>query len=152
MSEAPTWVQPIPLPQRSVWQAIKRGFACRCPNCGRGRMFGKYLKVVDHCEVCGQELCHHRADDAPPYFVIVIVGHIVVPLVLAVEVAYAPPYWLHALLWTPLIVGLSLALLQPVKGAVVGWQWANYMHGFDPNHHDELAPGLVSPGKSSGRP
>ncbi len=75
---------------------------------------------------------HQRADDAPAYFVILIVGHIVVPLALVVEVAYAPPYWLHAVLWLPLTLGLAIGLLQPVKGAIVGWQWANYMHGFDP--------------------
>jgi len=61
----------------------------------------------------------------------------VVPLALAVEVAFSPPYWLHAVLWTPLTFGLVLGLLQPVKGAIVGWQWANRMHGFDPIHRDE---------------
>ncbi len=81
---------------------------------------------------CGEALHHHRADDAPAYFVILIVGHIVVPLALVVEVAFAPPYWLHAVLWLPLTLGLAIGLLQPVKGAIVGWQWANYMHGFDP--------------------
>jgi uncharacterized protein (DUF983 family) len=150
MTETPTWTQPEPLPARPLWQSLKRGFACRCPNCGQGRMFGKFLKVVDRCSVCGEDLHHHRADDAPPYFVIVIVGHIVVPLVLAVEIAYAPPYWVHAVLWWPLIIALSLGLLQPVKGAVVGWQWAHYMHGFDPNFKGD--EDWVLPDNSSGRP
>ena len=96
-------------------------------------MFRAFLKVADCCPACGEALHHHRADDAPAYFVILIVGHVVVPLALVVEVAYSPPYWLHAMLWLPLTIGLAVGLLQPIKGAIVGWQWANYMHGFDPN-------------------
>jgi uncharacterized protein (DUF983 family) len=129
--------EPEALPRRNGWTALRRGFLCRCPNCGRGRLFGAFLKVVDHCAVCGTALHHHRADDAPAYFVILIVGHIVVPLALVVEIEFAPPYWLHALLWGTLTVGLAIGLLQPVKGAIVGWQWANYMHGFDPNYDPE---------------
>jgi uncharacterized protein (DUF983 family) len=102
-------------------------------------MFRAFLKVVDRCAVCGTELFHQRADDAPPYFVILITGHIVVPIALIVETELAPPLWLHALLWGPLTVAMALGLLQPVKGAIVGWQWATYMHGFDPDHRDEYA-------------
>jgi uncharacterized protein (DUF983 family) len=122
---------------RSLWQAMRRGFRCRCPNCGQGKLFRAYLKVVDRCAVCGTALFHHRADDAPPYFVILITGHIVVPIALIVETEYSLPLWLHAVIWGPLTVALALGLLQPVKGAIVGWQWATYMHGFDPDHRDE---------------
>ena len=97
-----------------------RGLRGRCPNCGEGRMFRAFLKVADHCPACGEALHHQRADDAPAYFVILIVGHIVVPLVLAVETAFAPSYWIHVALWLPLTLGLSLCLLQPIKGALVG--------------------------------
>lgn len=127
-------------PYRSVVRAMTRGFRCRCPNCGEGRLFRAYLKVVDRCAVCGAELFHQRADDAPPYFVILITGHIVVPFALLTEMLYSPPYWVHAVIWGPLTLGLALALLQPVKGAIVGWQWATYMHGFDPHHVDDDAP------------
>jgi uncharacterized protein (DUF983 family) len=122
---------------RNLGRAMWRGFRCRCPNCGQGPMFRAFLKVVDRCPVCGTELFHQRADDAPPYFVILITGHIVVPIALIVETEFSPPFWLHAAIWGPLTVALALALLQPVKGAIVGWQWANYMHGFDPNFRDE---------------
>jgi uncharacterized protein (DUF983 family) len=124
-------------PLRPLAQAMMRGLRCRCPNCGIGRLFRAYLKVVDRCPNCGEELFHQRADDAPPYFVILITGHIVVPLALLIETEFAPPYWVHALLWGPLTLVLALALLQPVKGAIVGWQWANRMHGFDPNHRED---------------
>jgi uncharacterized protein (DUF983 family) len=121
------------LPARNGFEAMARGFRGRCPHCGQGRLFRAFLKVADHCDVCGEALHHHRADDAPAYFVILIVGHIVVPLALAVEVAFEPPYLVHLALWVPLTVGLALGLLQPIKGAIVGWQWAHYMHGFDPH-------------------
>ena len=74
----------------SLYRAMWRGFRCRCPNCGKGRLFGKYLKVADHCEECGEEFHHHRADDFPAYLVIIVVGHVIVPLILAVETAYSP--------------------------------------------------------------
>jgi uncharacterized protein (DUF983 family) len=127
------------LPARPAWQSIRRGLRGRCPNCDRGNLFRAFLKVADRCGVCGEAFHHHRADDAPAYFVILIVGHVVVPLALVVEVVYAPPYWLHAVLWLPLTIGLAVGLLQPVKGAIVGWQWANYMHGFDPHARDDTA-------------
>lgn len=115
---------------RSIWQSIRRGFKLRCPNCGEGRLFRAFLKVADKCPKCGEELFHHRADDAPPYFTILIVGHVVVPLMLAVEMKYMPPMWLHLLIWPTLTVIMSLILLPRIKGAVVGIQWACHMHGF----------------------
>jgi uncharacterized protein (DUF983 family) len=123
---------------RSVFNSILRGLSLRCPACGRGRLYRRYLKVADQCPSCGEALHHHRADDAPPYFTIAIVGHIVVGLLLVVEIAYRPPLWLHAAIWLPLTVILALVLLPPIKGALVGLQWALLMHGFDPEYKDEL--------------
>jgi uncharacterized protein (DUF983 family) len=129
------------LPERPTRTSLRRGFFGYCPACGRGRMFRAFLKVADQCPACGEALHHHQADDAPAYFVILIVGHLVVPLALIVEIAWSPPYWLHAAIWLPLTAGLAIGLLQPVKGAIVGWQWANYMHGFDPNAESDVADG-----------
>jgi uncharacterized protein (DUF983 family) len=123
--------------ERSVLLSLLRGSRLTCPACGDGPMFRRYLKVADNCATCGEALHHHRADDAPPYFTIIIVGHIVVGLVLAVEMAYRPPLWLHAALWLPLTVLLALLILPPVKGALVGLQWALLMHGFDPDAKEE---------------
>jgi uncharacterized protein (DUF983 family) len=125
------------LPKRPTWTSLRCGFFGRCPACGRGRLFRAFLKVADQCPACGEALHHHQADDAPAYFVILIVGHLVVPLALLVEIAWSPPYWLHAAIWLPLTAGLAVGLLTPIKGAIVGWQWANYMHGFDPNAETE---------------
>jgi uncharacterized protein (DUF983 family) len=115
----------------SLMSAMWRGFRGRCPHCGEGRLFAHFLKVADRCPSCGEELFHHRADDFPAYLVIILVGHAVVPAVLAVEMAYAPPVALQLLVWLPVTLVASLGLLQPVKGAVVGLQWQTGMHGFD---------------------
>ncbi|WP_102866687.1 DUF983 domain-containing protein [Pseudovibrio exalbescens] len=120
-----------PPPKRDVAAAMLNGGRLKCPACGEGKMFASFLKVNQSCHSCGEELYHHRADDAPPYFTIFIVGHVVVALCLAVEMAFFPPLWLHLALWLPLTVIMSLAMLPPIKGSLVGLQWALRMHGFD---------------------
>ncbi len=129
--------QTLPAPtDRPLVQAMLRGARRRCPSCGTGSLFTSYLKTASTCGECGEELFHHRADDAPAYFTIVVVGHVVVSLVMTVEMTLHPPLWLHASLWIPLTVGLALALLSPIKGAIIGLQWALRMHGFDPEERD----------------
>ncbi|MBB3933293.1 uncharacterized protein (DUF983 family) [Kaistia hirudinis] len=132
-------------PPRSVQQAMMRGFACRCPACGSGRVFNGYLKVVDRCDACGEDLSHQRADDAPPYFTIVAVGHIIVPLILIVETTFHLSNFANLAIWLPLTLILTLVLLRPIKGAVVGMQWALYMHGFDPDGAIDEAPAAWKP-------
>ena len=127
-----TWTRQTGLVEkRDVWTALKRGFRGRCPRCGEGKLFRAYLKVDDHCSACGLDFTPHRADDLPAYLVIIIVGHIVVPTALLIETDFSPPVWLQLSIYLQLTLILSLALLQPVKGAVVGVQWALRMHGFD---------------------
>jgi uncharacterized protein (DUF983 family) len=110
--------------------ATRRGFLGRCPACGRGRLFGCFLKVADRCGACGTEFHHHRADDFPPYIVMFLVGHVAVYGILQSETRLEIPLWVSMTLWPTLAVVLALALLQPVKGAVVGLQFALGMHGF----------------------
>lgn len=94
-------------------------------------MFGAYLKVNDSCPACGEELHHQRADDAPPYFTILVVGHVIGAAMLAVEEANdAIPLWIHMLIWPALTLALCLVLLPRFKGALIALQWANRMHGF----------------------
>jgi uncharacterized protein (DUF983 family) len=123
--------------QRNVWTALKRGLRGRCPRCGQGKLFRAFLKVNDRCSVCGLDFTPHRADDLPAYLVIIIVGHIVVPLALMIETNYSPPVALQLAIYMPLTLLASLLLLQPVKGAVVGIQWALRMHGFDEQNPTE---------------
>ena len=118
------------LPVRDIKTSMLRGWSQKCPKCGEGTLYRKYLKVVDTCPVCGEEMFHQRADDAPPYFTMVIVCHVIVGGVLVLEQAYAPPTWVHLVLWLPLTVIMSLWLLPRVKGSLIGLQWALRMHGF----------------------
>ena len=118
------------LESRDLKSAVLHGAKARCPHCGEGRLFGGYLSVAQSCESCGEEFHHHRADDAPAYLTILIVGHLLLPVVLAVEEFFSPVLWVHLVLWGTLIPAACLALLRPIKGAIVGMQWANFMHGF----------------------
>lgn len=126
----------FPAEQRDVGKAIWRGTLCRCPHCGKGKMFRSYLKVNDQCDVCGEELKYHRADDFPPYIAITIVGHVVVFLMLHMDMTYQVSPMFYMVTMIPLAVVLSLALLPPIKGAVVGWQWASRMYGFGTGQKD----------------
>lgn len=110
--------------------SMRRGAMGRCPACGQGRLFDRFLKVAERCEVCGTELHHHRADDLPPYLVIFLVGHIIGYGILTAETRFETPIWVHLAVWPALTLIMALALLQPVKGAVVGLQYALGMHGF----------------------
>jgi uncharacterized protein (DUF983 family) len=110
---------------------IRRGLACRCPACGEGRTFGRFLKVNNACRSCGEELHHHRADDLPPYLTIFIVGHIVGYGIFITEMRMGLPLTFQLVFWPLMTLGLSLALIQPLKGAVVGLQYALGMHGFE---------------------
>jgi len=124
------------LQNRSVGQAMWRGALCRCPHCGKGRMFRAYLKVADQCEVCGEQLNLHRADDLPPYVAITIVGHIIVFLMLHLDMTYKVQPMTYVLSMIPLAIILPLAILPSIKGAIVGLQWANHMYGFGTGQRD----------------
>ena len=115
---------------RDMKTAIVHAIRGRCPHCGEGKLFSGFLRVADVCDACGEELHHHRADDAPAYLTILIAGHIMLPFVLGVEEVFAPAVWVHLLLWGTLIPAVCLTLLRPIKGGIVGMQWASFMHGF----------------------
>lgn len=123
---APTSWQPDRRPQQSLYAvpplktALGRGIRNRCPICGEGKVFQGFLRVVPECENCGAPLGSLRADDAPPYFTIFIVGHLLIPPVLWIERAYQPAMWLHMVVWLPLFAVGTTLLLRPVKGATVG--------------------------------
>jgi len=115
------------------WRAaLKTGFRMRCPACGEGHMFYRFLKVSDCCPHCGEELHHHRADDAPPYFTILVVAHVIGALMLLVEEHNdALDVRIHMVLWPVLTLLLVFWLLPRFKGALIAYQWALRMHGFE---------------------
>jgi uncharacterized protein (DUF983 family) len=121
--------------------ALWRGFLKTCPACGKGHIFTRYLGIKPTCPHCGEALHHQKADDAPPYFTMMIVGHIVVPLLVVVERLWRPELWIHFTLWLPLTLLLTLWLLPRVKGATIGLQWAFQMHGFGNDEQNQPSVG-----------
>lgn len=113
-----------------MWPAIRKGWRRRCPCCGSGPLLRGYLKVRDSCPVCGQELFHQRADDGPAYLTILIVGHLMAPILMAVFLEYRPDPLVLASAFVVGTVALSLFLLPRLKGVVIAIQWAKRMHGF----------------------
>jgi uncharacterized protein (DUF983 family) len=95
----------------------------RCPRCGEGRLFRGYLTVAPSCAACGLDYSRFEAGDGPAVFVILIVGAVVAGGALLTEVAFQPPYWVHALIWGPSVVILSLLLLRPLKAGLIVLQY-----------------------------
>ena len=114
---------------RSTLSAVVKGGRGLCPNCGKTRLLHHYLKVVDRCPACGEAYGHLRADDAPPWMTILIVGHIVVPIVLIVEQAYQPALWIQFAVWPTVTLALTLALLPRCKGIILAMMWAHDSEG-----------------------
>jgi uncharacterized protein (DUF983 family) len=109
--------------------ALLRGLRRCCPRCGAPGMFSGYLSVAAACRRCGLDFETIRSDDAPPYFTIAIVGHIMVAAVLITEQVAAPPDWLELSIFLPLTLAFTLALLPFVKGAVMGAIWSSKKPG-----------------------
>ncbi len=109
-----------PWPHPALMTAVGRGLLGRCPACGKSHLFNGFLRVVAECRNCGAPLGLARADDAPPYFTILITGHIVVPLLLVVDRMSEPPIWVMTAIFVPLTAVLAIGLLRPIKGGTVG--------------------------------
>ena len=114
---------------------IAAGLAGRCPRCGKGPLFQGFLTVRAKCEVCGLDFSFADSGDGPAIFVILFAGFVVVGLALMVEFIYQPPFWLHALLWGPLILLVTLGPLRPFKGVLIALQ-----------HHHDAAEGRFDRG------
>lgn len=104
------------------------GIKCRCPRCGEGHLFHGYLSLASRCESCGLEYDFADAGDGPAVFIILFVGFVVVGLALLVDVMFAPPLWVHLVLWVPTIFALSLGLLRPFKATMIALQYHHDAH------------------------
>ena len=102
---------------------IRTGLTCRCPRCGKGKLFSGFLNLRPRCDVCGLDYNFADAGDGPAVFVILLAGFVVVACALIVEFKYAPPFWVHAVLWLPLIVLTTLLPLRPMKGLMIALQY-----------------------------
>ncbi len=121
----------MPNPGINPWKA---GLSGTCPRCGEAPVFAGFLKLADRCDACGLDYTRFNTADGPAFFAMSFVGILVGFAALLVEVAYAPPVWVHMLIWLPLILILSLVLLRPLKGVMVALQ---YRHNALDSHSDE---------------
>jgi uncharacterized protein (DUF983 family) len=119
-------------PPVTLLQTALRGLACRCPRCGKGKLFSGFINLRPNCEVCGLDYAFIDSGDGPAIFVIMIAGAIVVACALIVEVKYQPPYWVHAVLWLPLILATTLLPLRATKSLLIALQF-----------HHKAAPGQL---------
>jgi uncharacterized protein (DUF983 family) len=113
---------------------IARGVRCRCPRCGEGTLFHGFLSLRPACDRCGLDYKFADSGDGPAVFVILIGGAIVVAAALITEVVYQPPYWLHAVLWLPLILLVTLVPLRPLKGLLIALQYHHEAAEGRPEH------------------
>ncbi|TAK48497.1 MAG: DUF983 domain-containing protein [Xanthobacteraceae bacterium] len=118
-----------PHPRASVSPFVA-GLTCKCPRCGKGRLFDGFLTLRPRCETCGLDFAFIDSGDGPAVFVIMLAGGVVVACALVVEILYRPPFWLHAMLWFPLILATTLLPLRPVKALLIALQF-----------HHKAAPG-----------
>jgi uncharacterized protein (DUF983 family) len=119
-----------PLP--TLTESALRGIACKCPRCGKGKIYSGFLTLRPRCEACGLDFAFMDSGDGPAIFMIMIAGAIVVAAALIVEVKYAPPLWLHAALWLPLILATTLLPLRAMKSLLIALQY-----------HHKAAPGRL---------
>jgi uncharacterized protein (DUF983 family) len=122
---------------QSLSQAVLRGLACECPRCGKGKLFAGFLSLRASCSECGLDYAFIDAGDGPAVFIILIAGFIVVFSALIVEVMYRPPFWLHALLWVPLILVTTLVPLRPMKSLLIALQYHHRAQEGRPIDRDE---------------
>ena len=107
----------------TVAQSAMRGLACKCPRCGKGRLYAGFLSLRPNCEACGLNYAFIDTGDGPAIFIIMIAGFIVVGAALIVEIKYQPPFWLHAALWIPLILATTLWPLRTMKSLLIALQF-----------------------------
>jgi uncharacterized protein (DUF983 family) len=103
--------------------AALAGLSCACPRCGRGKLFQGFITVRPHCEACGLDFGFADSGDGPAVFIMFFAGFIVVGAALVTEVLYRPPFWVHAALWLPLILVVTLGPLRPLKGLMIALQF-----------------------------
>ena len=112
----------IELPE-SWLAALMRGLRCRCPRCGEAALFRQWLKPVDTCPHCQQDWSVQQADDFPAYIGIFVVGHLLAPVVIAMIGTFGMSAWATLAIILPVAVVMLIAMLQPVKGGVIGFLW-----------------------------
>ena len=104
-------------------EAARRGILGRCPCCGKGKLFARYLKQFDNCGACGEAFSGLRTDDVAPWATIIVVGHVFLPLAFMVDLTHIMPLWAELTLWSAVFVAVSMVLLPRAKGMMMGVLW-----------------------------
>jgi uncharacterized protein (DUF983 family) len=123
----------MPIQPATLSQTVLRGLACRCPRCGQGKLFAGFLNLNQRCEACELDYAFIDTGDGPAIFIMMLSGAVVVAAALIVEVKYQPPYWIHAVLWLPLILVTTLLPLRAMKSLLIALQF-----------HNKAAPGRLA--------
>jgi uncharacterized protein (DUF983 family) len=123
-----------PIGTPTLLQSALRGLSCKCPRCGNGKLFAGFLTLRPKCDVCGLDYAFIDTGDGPAVFIIMLAGAVVVACALIVEVKYQPPFWLHAVLWLPLILATTLLPLRSMKALLIALQF-----------HHKAEPGRLEP-------
>jgi uncharacterized protein (DUF983 family) len=116
---------------------VRRGLACRCPRCGEGKLYAGFLTLRPSCEVCRLDYAFIDAGDGPAVFIIMFAGALVVGAALVTEIRYQPPFWLHAALWGPLILAVTLLPLRAMKSLLSALQFHHKAAEGRLSHHGE---------------
>jgi uncharacterized protein (DUF983 family) len=119
----------------------RSGLLCRCPRCGEGSLYNGLLTVADTCGTCGCDLRGQDSGDGPAVFVILVLGAIIVALALLTEGAFAPPLWVHAVLWPPLIIAGAFVMLRVFKALLIALQYRHRVAGFGETGRDDRGHG-----------
>ena len=109
-------------PARTIGAMIGLGLSCRCPRCGQGKIFVGYLKIAESCPACSLSYAGHDVGDGPVVPAMMLIGALVVGGSLYLEFAFEPPFWVHAVIWGPLVIVMVLAILPPLKGLSLALQ------------------------------
>ncbi len=113
----------------SFWSIVKNGIFCKCPNCGKGRLFKGYLTHVTNCSVCDEHFGDIKPEDGPAWLTILIVGHILAPFLLAYDLDATWPEWISMVLWPLLALILVLIILPRAKGLFIAMIWRTQCSG-----------------------
>jgi len=110
---------------------LSAGLGCRCPRCGQGKLYDGFLQVAKECDRCGLDLSEQDSGDGAVAFVTLILGFVAVGLALWIEFSFEPPLWVHAVLWPPIILGGTIAMLRPLKAFLIAQQYRHRRHEND---------------------
>jgi uncharacterized protein (DUF983 family) len=113
----------VTTPDYADLSPLSTGLRGKCPRCGRGSLFAGFLTVAASCAQCGLSFAFADAGDGAAWFVMLFVCVFGVGGILGVEIAFAPPWWVHTLIAVPVLLAAPLLLLRPVKGILLCQQW-----------------------------